>query len=143
MGALSPPRDELADRRKPKSGGSWRDTITIHPVADAFPMLGDDNLAELGKDIEANGLRHQIVLWRDNTAGPDQDAPLYLIDGRNRLEAMERGGLTIPTVEEDRVAIERVSRSSAFSRSSMPGGGRRQSPTPSGRGSRTQTRHRS
>ena len=43
-------------------------------------------LGELGADIKANGLGVPIEFWQD---GKDR----FLIDGRNRLEAMERVGI--------------------------------------------------
>jgi hypothetical protein len=75
----------------------WRDQYQVHPAADVFPMMPDEELAALGADIKANGLREPIVLIyaskpvqiAENTFGQDT----VLIDGRNRLEAMERAGL--------------------------------------------------
>jgi hypothetical protein len=68
--------------------GSWRDVVTIHPAADLFPMLGDAELRELGEDINRHGLREKIkIVVRDKEQ--------ILIDGRNRLAAMELAGLPI------------------------------------------------
>lgn len=67
----------------------WRETYHVHPVADIFPMLDDTELDELAEDIRQNGLRQSIVLWRDE-AGRE-----FLLDGRNRLEAMERAGIPL------------------------------------------------
>jgi hypothetical protein len=53
--------------------------IEVHPVADLFPMLAADELAELAADIKARGLRHPIVL----------DSEGRVLDGRNRLAACE------------------------------------------------------
>jgi hypothetical protein len=55
----------------------------IHPLADLFPMMTDDELAELADDICTNGLIHPIVV----------DADGVLIDGRNRLRACEIAGI--------------------------------------------------
>jgi ParB-like chromosome segregation protein Spo0J len=49
-----------------------------HPVADLFPMMSASEFARLKSDIEANGQREDIVVWRG-----------LLIDGRNRLKACE------------------------------------------------------
>jgi ParB-like chromosome segregation protein Spo0J len=54
--------------------------LTVHPLAAIFPMLPDDELADLAEDIKANGLIHSIML--------DQ-AGKVLVDGRNRLAACE------------------------------------------------------
>lgn len=51
--------------------------MNIHPVADLFPMLADDELRELAEDIKARGLLQPIVL----------DAQGAVLDGRNRLAA--------------------------------------------------------
>ena len=48
-------------------------------------MMSDDELASLGEDIKANGLREPITVDGDRT----------LLDGRNRLEAMERAGVEL------------------------------------------------
>ena len=41
----------------------WRDDYKVHPSADEFPMMTDDGLAKLGKDIKANGLTTQISFF--------------------------------------------------------------------------------
>jgi len=51
--------------------------LAAHPVADLFPMLADDELAELAEDIKQRGLLHPIVL----------DTEGLVLDGRNRLAA--------------------------------------------------------
>ena len=63
----------------------WRDNV--HPAADAFPMMLEDELAKLTEDIKANGMRFPITLDKDGG----------LLDGRNRLEALERAGLDLPS----------------------------------------------
>lgn len=55
----------------------------VHPVAALFPMLSDDELADLAADIAANGQLYPIVL----------DANGQLIDGRNRLAACKVAGV--------------------------------------------------
>jgi transcriptional regulator with XRE-family HTH domain len=69
---------------------SWRDVLPIHPAAELFPTMSESELRELGKDIKKNGLRYPIILWREN-----EGANAYLLDGRNRLDAMESVGLSI------------------------------------------------
>jgi ParB/RepB/Spo0J family partition protein len=62
--------------------------MKIHPVADLFPMMSDDELTELATDIKANGQIHPIIIDND-----------IIIDGRNRLEACNRAGIQ-PTFAE-------------------------------------------
>jgi hypothetical protein len=62
----------------------WRDTYKVHPAADVFPMMSDEELDALGQDIKANGQSYPVVFTADGTE---------LVDGRNRLEAAERAGL--------------------------------------------------
>lgn len=54
----------------------------VHPIAAKYPMLSDDEIAELAEDIKQHGLIHPIVV--------DDD---ILIDGRNRLKACELAGV--------------------------------------------------
>ena len=84
---------------------SWRDFIKIHPAADLFPMMSPDELKVLGEDIQKNGLNSQIVLWCRDECPKDKRGrcdpglanteDISLIDGRNRLDAMEAVGLRI------------------------------------------------
>ena len=60
---------------------SWNGTI--HPAADAFPMLDDDRLVALAESIKKGGLRNPGWLTPDGT----------LIDGRNRRKACEMAGV--------------------------------------------------
>lgn len=57
---------------------------THHPDANLFPMLAEQELAELADDIRANGLRETIKL--DHTGE-------FLVDGRNRERACELAGV--------------------------------------------------
>ena len=52
-------------------------------------MMSDAELRELGEDIKKNGLHNRVAV----IDGPD-DEPI-LVDGRNRLDAMEMVGLEI------------------------------------------------
>jgi hypothetical protein len=85
---------------------SWRDRIKVHPAANMFPMMSKDELQALAKDIAENGLRHGVVLWTPQsiqTASRRKlPSDLYLLDGRNRLEALE---LSIADEEEREEAI--------------------------------------
>jgi hypothetical protein len=57
--------------------------FSIHPAAALFPMLGDSDLSDLARDIEKNGLRQPIAIWRSLPG-----ASWQVIDGRNRVVAM-------------------------------------------------------
>src|SRR5262249_38696269 len=76
----------MAPANKPKS---WREVYKVHPAADVFPMMPEDELRKLGEDIKANGLKEPVVLW-----SPTKNDDRYLLDGRNRLEAMQLVGLS-------------------------------------------------
>lgn len=62
-------------------------SITIHPAAAIFPMMSDDELAEMADSIKKHGLRekiHAIISVSDSTTDWE------VLDGRNRLEALRR-----------------------------------------------------
>lgn len=76
----------------------WRDDYKIHPAADVFPMMSHEELDALAADIKANGgLTSPISFFVES------DGTLTVADGRNRLEALERIGLTLTPC-----AIERI-----------------------------------
>lgn len=86
----------------------WRDKIEVHEAAERFPMMSDSELDELASDIKENGMRSSIVLWTPERAedvrprkGPDK---LYLLDGRNRLEALERSYSDDPDELDEAIA---------------------------------------
>ncbi len=72
---------------------SWRDVLPVHPAADLFPMMLPDELRALGEDIKKNGLAEPIKLVRGSGGVNDN----LIIDGRNRLAAMEAVGLPVLT----------------------------------------------
>jgi hypothetical protein len=79
---------------------SWRDHVKVHPAASLFPMMSDDELKVLGEDIKRHGLTDYICFWSPSKIDFEKGQSLnsencYLLDGRNRLEAMERAGLDI------------------------------------------------
>jgi hypothetical protein len=73
---------------------SWRDVIKVHPAADVFPMLPEDELRKLGEDIKKNGLKEPVIVWSPGNR-LQEDQPAYVLDGRNRLDAMELVGIKI------------------------------------------------
>jgi ParB-like chromosome segregation protein Spo0J len=79
------------EQNKPKP---WRELYKIYPAAEKFPLLPADELKALSDDIKANGLKEPIA-W-----AKDVDGVTWVIDGRNRLDAI----WLIP--ENERPAIE-------------------------------------
>lgn len=65
--------------------------IPVHPAAEEFPMLGDEEMGELEKDIKENGLNNSLVLSKI-------DGKMFLVDGRNRREVCRRLGITPKTI---------------------------------------------
>ena len=82
--------------------------------ADFYPMLGEEALAELAADIQANGQRNPIMVNKDGV----------LLDGRNRLAACKKLGIE-PLIEvyagtdEERLFVRQMS-----AVTSRPGRGR-------------------
>jgi hypothetical protein len=75
----------------------WRERYRIHPACALFPQIAQDELLALGKDILAHGMTSPIVFWSPGRP-PQTTEELYdfekglLLDGRNRLDAVERAG---------------------------------------------------
>jgi hypothetical protein len=65
-------------------------TIKVHPAADLFPMFAGDELRALGEDIAKNGLQTPPVFLAAQDGGLPQ-----LLDGRNRILAMQLVGLPV------------------------------------------------
>ena len=74
----------------PPTARSWRSMYRVHPCADVFPLMSDAELDALADDIKVNGLREPASLWMNR-----DDGQAYLLDGRNRLDALERTGYDI------------------------------------------------
>ena len=70
---------------------SWRDVIKVHPAADMFPMMTADEKKVLGEDIKKNRLHERVTLYGNLNAVETWQ----LLDGRNRLDAMELVGLPV------------------------------------------------
>jgi hypothetical protein len=64
---------------------SWRKVLPIHPATELLPRMAHDELRALGE----NGLRVPLALWKEQ-----RNFEVQLLDGRSRLDAMERAGLT-------------------------------------------------
>jgi hypothetical protein len=88
--------------QNPPNNG-WRKFHKIHPACELFPLMSQGDLAGLARDIEAaQGLKIPVQLRT-------VDGKQFLIDGRNRLDAMEALGWK--TVDEkgnwtDNVLVE-------------------------------------
>jgi hypothetical protein len=65
-----------------KPASDWRSVIKVHPAADLFPMMSPEELRALGEDIKMNGLKVPPETWLD------EGGTEWLIDGRNRLDAL-------------------------------------------------------
>ena len=59
--------------------------MKIHPTAKRFPLLDEQQLAELAADIKANGQQQEIVLAPDGVT---------IVDGINRHRACKQAGVT-------------------------------------------------
>ncbi|MBL4884962.1 MAG: hypothetical protein JKY95_10565 [Planctomycetaceae bacterium] len=59
-----------------------------HDSAGLFPMMDAEQYSGLKEDIELNGCKEDIVLWRGK-----------IIDGRNRLKACQEIGIEAPFTE--------------------------------------------
>lgn len=64
--------------------------VEIHPVANLFPVMSEDEYRALRDDIAENGLRECVVFWKNK-----------LVDGRNRLRACEELGIEASESELD------------------------------------------
>jgi hypothetical protein len=67
---------------------TWRNILPTHPAAAEFAAPTPTDLKKLADDIAANGLQNKVKLqWRDGVR--------ILLDGRSRLDALERNGIAI------------------------------------------------
>src|SRR6516225_6420384 len=92
---------ENAKRYEPKSEcarepSKWREKYHVHSAADVFPMMSDDELQKLGEDIKKHGLKHPLTFFKSG------DDVSVLVDGRNRLMAMELVGIDPDTIPIDK-----------------------------------------
>jgi hypothetical protein len=83
--AGSVPRRRRNARIAETSKKSWRDVLKIHPAAELFPRMSDDELHALADDIKTHGLKVPVVLVKER-------GELSLLDGISRLDAMQLAG---------------------------------------------------
>jgi hypothetical protein len=62
--------------------------VKVHPAAELFPIMSDDELFALAADIKANGLLQPLTMLGD-----------VLLDGRNRMRACALAGVA-PTTKQ-------------------------------------------
>ena len=79
--------------------------MKVHPAAEVFPMMTDDELDQLAQDIKENGQLNPVIMDGD-----------VLIDGRNRVAACERAGIDVEVEELGDREIEAVILSANVSR---------------------------
>lgn len=60
--------------------------LEVHPLANLFPMMNDEDLDSLKESIQKNGLREPIVIYESK-----------ILDGRNRFRALKALNLPVPT----------------------------------------------
>jgi hypothetical protein len=84
-----------SEKGSEQSRWSWRAALTIHPAADLFQPIAGEELTALGKDILENGLRFPIVLSRKDPSRGQHVEDWLLLDGRNRLAALESIGCEV------------------------------------------------
>jgi hypothetical protein len=71
---------------------NWRDHLAVHPAAELFPLLSETDpaaLKELAEDIKQHGQREPASYIKDSGGNR------VLLDGRNRLDALEMLGRKI------------------------------------------------
>ena len=72
----------------------WRDVLRIHP-ADLFPLMSETDpqgLKKLSEDIKKHGLQSPIVVMAERNG---KEWVYHLLDGRNRLDAIELAGFNL------------------------------------------------
>ena len=104
------PKETTMAQSSIRAAKSWREVLKLHPAAELFPPLSPSELKELGEDIKTNGLQSPPLIWVDRV---DTGGSRYLLDGRNRLDAMEAVGL--PVLNERGALFRRSKRSSTLS----------------------------
>jgi hypothetical protein len=84
-----------------RADSSWREVLPIHKAAELFPLMSEAELRELGEDIKKHRQRVPVTIFQPVGMEPEQ-----LLDGRNRLDAMELAGLSI--IKPDGTLDDRV-----------------------------------
>jgi hypothetical protein len=90
----------------PKPPLKWRNVLPVHPAAELLPLMERNELQALAHDIKLNGLRTEITIWSPpyNKGGMPDPHSGALLDGRNRLDALELAGM-LSIDEHDHLCI--------------------------------------
>jgi hypothetical protein len=68
----------------------WFNALPVHPAVELFDIMSDEKLKVLAEDIvQTKGLRNPIIIY------VGADGAEQLLDGRNRLVALERAGFKL------------------------------------------------
>lgn len=78
--------NDAAPKQSDESAPEWQ----FHELAELFPRLSDEEMEDLGADIEKNGLVEPVTMYQGK-----------VLDGRNRVTACLKRGIEIETVEYD------------------------------------------
>lgn len=62
--------------------------LPFHPIADIFPLMGEDVFANFVRQVEKNGIQHPITIYEGK-----------ILDGRNRALACKQIGIDCPSEE--------------------------------------------
>lgn len=65
--------------------------LRIHSVANLFPMIAEEEYAQLKEDVRCHGVREPVWVWQES----NRDF-LWLVDGRNRRRCCLDLGLSLP-----------------------------------------------
>ena len=60
--------------------------MKFHPIAEVWPLMGEEDLAALAEDITRNGLLEPVWTYEGK-----------ILDGRNRWLACQKAGVDCPT----------------------------------------------
>jgi hypothetical protein len=81
----------MSNTSKSTNKQGWRKGLAVHEAANLFPRMSESELAELGEDVKHNGLRVPIAYRPTKTDSGDYE--IQLLDGINRLDAMEQAAI--------------------------------------------------
>src|SRR5262245_41769804 len=84
-----------------KPATSWRDCLKIHPAAELFPRMTPDELKILAEDIAKTGVQIPITVMSERV-GEAGEWSYQLLDGRNRLDAIELAGFNTIAAKRSR-----------------------------------------